>query len=76
MAQENNKPRWYRGKVADMLRASGYVPLPRMWVRKEQMEQIMAICKENEAHVNNVRRYCRELEENEGSAEPQKGAQE
>lgn len=63
MTDAPKKPRWCRGKVADMLRASGYVPLPRMWVRKDQMPAIMAMCEENVNHVNAVRRYCRELEE-------------
>ena len=55
-------PKWYRGKAADMLRAAGYVPLPRMWVTKEQYEQVRKLAMTNEAHVNAVRRYCRELE--------------
>lgn len=58
----SDKPRWYRGKVADMLRAAGYVPLPRMWVTKEQYEQVRKMALQNENHVNAVRRYCRELE--------------
>ena len=55
--------KWYKGKVGDMLRASGYKPLPRMWVTQEQFDTILAMCRENENHINAVRRYCRELKE-------------
>lgn len=75
MDEEPKKPkRWYRGKVADMLRADGLVPLPRMWVRKEQMAEIMALCQQNEDHVNLVRRYCRKLEEEEAQKKRDKEA--
>jgi len=57
-----------------MLRAAGYVPLPRMWVRNDQMPQIVAMCKENESHVSEVRRYCRELEEGEAKRKAQEEA--
>lgn len=59
------KKKWYRGKVADMLRASGYIPAPRVWLTKEQLIAVKAMAKQNENHVNAVRRYCRELEQKE-----------
>jgi len=69
MTEEPKKPRWYRGKVADMLRASGYLPAPRVWLTQEQHATIRAMAKLNENHVNAVRHYCRDLERKEKSGD-------
>ena len=61
------KPLWYQGKVADMLRAAGYLPVSRLWVTREQHAAIKAMAKQNEAHVKAVRAYVRELERKEKS---------
>lgn len=43
------------GKSAEALRAAGYVPLPRWWVTREQMELIEYMARQNEAEVNRIR---------------------
>jgi hypothetical protein len=44
------------------LRAAGFVPLPRLWVRPEELTLIRKIAFQNEAEVNEIRRQVREGE--------------
>lgn len=53
-----NKP----NPVGAALRAAGFVPLPRLWVRPEELTLIRKIAFQNEAAVNEIRRQVREGE--------------
>lgn len=53
-----NKP----SPVGEALRAAGFVPLPRLWVRPEELTLIRKIAFQNEAAVNEIRRQVREGE--------------
>ena len=44
-----------KGKGAEALRAAGYVPLPRWWVTKEQLDLIEYMVGDNAAEVNRIR---------------------
>lgn len=44
-----------KGRSAAALRASGYLPLPRYWVTREQMDLIMYMVRQNEADVTRIR---------------------
>ena len=37
------------------LRAAGFVPLPRLWVKSRDLEQIRAFAQQYEAEVNAIR---------------------
>lgn len=50
------------GPVGEALRAAGFVPLPRLWVRPEELTLIRKIAFQNEAEVNEIRRRVREGE--------------
>lgn len=52
-----------KGKSASALRAAGYLPLPRYWVTREQMDLIMYMVRQNEADVTRIRREANELPE-------------
>jgi len=52
-----------KGKSAVALRAAGYLPLPRYWVTREQMDLIMYMVRQNEADVTRIRREANELPE-------------
>lgn len=52
-----------KGKSAAALRAEGYLPLPRYWVTREQMDLIMYMVRQNEADVTRIRREANELPE-------------
>lgn len=52
--------KWVNGRVAEILRAEGFVPLPRMWCRPEDMDLIMDLCRRHEAHVSAVRAHVAE----------------
>ena len=41
--------------VSGLLREAGYVPLPRLWVKSEAMEQIHAIAHTYQDEVNQIR---------------------
>lgn len=45
---------------ARALRAAGYVPLPRWWVTKEQLDLIEYMIRDNAAEVNRIRRTAKE----------------
>lgn len=44
-----------KDRVAAKLRAMGYVPIPRMWVKPEELDLIMYMAKQHEAVVTEVR---------------------
>ncbi len=44
-----------KGKSAAALRAAGYLPLPRWWVTRDQMDLIMYMVRQNEADVTRIR---------------------
>lgn len=44
-----------KGRSAAALRAAGYLPLPRYWVTREQMDLIMYMVRQNEADVTRIR---------------------
>lgn len=52
-----------KGRSAVALRAAGYLPLPRYWVTREQMDLIMYMVRQNEADVTRIRREANELPE-------------
>ena len=37
------------------LRAAGYLPLPRLWVKPEDLDMIVYMAKKHEAEVNRIR---------------------
>ena len=41
--------------IAEALRKAGYLPLPRLWVRAEDMEKIHAIAHKAKDVVNSIR---------------------
>lgn len=55
-----SKPLSRTGKA---LRAAGYVPLPRLWVRPEELTLIRRIAMQNEAAINEIREQVRDEEE-------------
>ena len=61
--------KWKEGLVADMLRAAGYVPLPRLWVRREQLSVIMEMAEENKDAVLAIRRHCHAMKRKEAEEE-------
>ena len=44
-----------KGKSAAALRAAGYLPLPRYWVTRDQMDLIMYMVRQNEEDVTRIR---------------------
>jgi hypothetical protein len=44
-----------KGRSSAALRAAGFVPLPRWWVTREQLELIAYMVKQNETEVNRIR---------------------
>lgn len=55
----NKKP---PGPIGKALRAAGFVPLPRLWVRREELTLIRRIAFQHEDEVNEIRRQVREGE--------------
>lgn len=49
--------------VAQKLRSLGYVPLPRLWVKSEELGTIIEIAKKHEERVTEVRRRVYQEEE-------------
>lgn len=47
-------------RVGQALRAAGFVPLPRLWVRPEELTLIRRIAFQNEQAVNEIRAQVRE----------------
>ena len=47
-------------RVGKALRAAGFVPLPRLWVRPEELTLIRRIAFQNEQAVNEIRAQVRE----------------
>lgn len=44
---------------AKALRAAGYLPLPRWWVKKEDLDLIEYMAKQHQAEVNRIRNEAR-----------------
>jgi len=44
-----------KSPAAKALRAAGYLPLPRLWVTRDQMDAIAAMAKQNADAVNAIR---------------------
>lgn len=44
-----------KSKGAQALRAAGYLPLPRFWVTRDQMELVVYMAMQNEDEVNRIR---------------------
>lgn len=44
-----------KGKSAVALREAGYLPLPRYWVTRDQMDLIMYMVRQNEEDVTRIR---------------------
>lgn len=44
-----------KGSSARALRAAGYLPLPRYWVTREQMDLILWMARQNEPEVTRIR---------------------
>ena len=44
---------------AKALRAAGYLPLPRWWVKKEDLDLIEYMAKQHQAEVNRIRKEAR-----------------
>lgn len=53
------------------LRAAGFLPLPRLWVTKQDMELIQYMAKKHEAEVNRIRAEARNQEPRELTREEQ-----
>lgn len=52
-----------KGKSAAALRAEGYLPLPRYWVTRDQMDLIMYMVRQNEEDVTRIRAKANGLPE-------------
>lgn len=44
-----------KGKSAKALRAAGYIPLPRLWVTREQMELVSYMAHQNNEDIKRIR---------------------
>lgn len=62
MSKQQGSSRSKPSHVGQALRAAGFVPLPRLWVRPEELTLIRKIAFQNEAEVNEIRRQVREGE--------------
>lgn len=49
--------------VADALREAGYIPLPRLWIKREEIPEIHAITERNATEVNRIRHAARNTKE-------------
>jgi AmiR/NasT family two-component response regulator len=47
--------------TADALRHEGYIPLPRLWVKKEDMTKIIDIASQYATNVNKLRKKVQAL---------------
>jgi hypothetical protein len=54
-SHEKRRPRPEDSPSAQALRAAGYVPLPRLWVRQEELDQIRGIAGRHADQVNAIR---------------------
>lgn len=52
-----------KGKSAAALRAAGYLPLPRYWVTREQMDLVMYMVRQNAQDVTRIRVEANSLPE-------------
>lgn len=52
-----------KGKSAAALRAAGYLPLPRYWVTREQMDLVMYMVRQNAEDVTRIRVEANSLPE-------------
>lgn len=50
---------------AKALRAAGYIPLPRWWVTREQMDLIAYLIRDNVGEVNHIRRMAAKQREDD-----------
>lgn len=50
-----NGKRDLKGKAAVALRAAGFMPLPRWWVREDELQAIARIKEKHEEEVNEIR---------------------
>ena len=62
MSQPQDSSKSKPSHVGRALRAAGFVPLPRLWVRPEELTLIRRIAFQNEAEVKEIRRQVREGE--------------
>jgi hypothetical protein len=53
-------PNEIKKPIADALRDNGYVPLPRLWVKAEDMEKIHKIAHAHSAEVHRIRGQIRQ----------------
>jgi hypothetical protein len=53
---------------AKALRAAGFVPLPRLWVKRRDLEQIKIFAKQYEAEVNAIRAEANSKENRNGTS--------
>lgn len=51
------------------LRAAGFVPLPRLWVKRRDLEQIKIFAKQYEAEVNAIRAEANSKENGNGPSD-------
>lgn len=54
---------------AKALRAAGFVPLPRLWVKRRDLEQIKIFAKQYEAEVNAIRAEANSKENGNGPSD-------
>lgn len=48
-----------KSPAAKALRAAGYIPLPRWWVKAEDLDLIEYMAKQHQAEVNRIRAEAR-----------------
>ena len=44
-----------KSPAAKALRAAGYMPLPRLWVKAEDLDLVVYMAKQHESEVNRIR---------------------
>lgn len=52
-----------KGNAAEKLRAAGYVPLPRWWVKRDEMDAIERIAMNHRDDVNRIRAAANRVDE-------------
>jgi hypothetical protein len=50
-----------KSRGAQALRAAGFVPLPRWWVKREDLDLIEYMAKQHEAEVNRIRALSKDV---------------
>jgi hypothetical protein len=48
-----------KSRGAQALRAAGFVPLPRWWVKREDLDLIEYMARQHESEVNSIRHEAR-----------------